>query len=277
LIALAVGYGAGRVALEYLDRAQPKPLDLIRLIQDREDGNFYLWVPYDAVKIAWDGRVPDAEAPWGESHKAWSRQLIFASPARMYSPYSTPPGSSVDFVAWQMSRAVEAVYGETIPPDELKERYLRERTAGGAALIPERLHLAADYSRLRPIRAAGPVFPVVLGLSFALWMLSLAVYFQAFRAGVSNGKRIATGFGLLALMMLGWLAVLFGPIVRIVDGGAFNFVLTVVVRNAGESAAATAAVWIAMIAVAIASYYVALWRFGKAEAVQEGKAASCLN
>jgi len=108
----------------------------------------------------------------------------------------------------------------------------------------------------------------------ALWMLSLAVYFQAFRAGISNRKRLATAFVLLALMMLGWLGVLFGPIVRAIDGGAFNVVLTIALREAGESTAATAAVWIVMSAVAVASYFVALSRFVKIEAVQERKAAS---
>jgi hypothetical protein len=272
LLVLIVGYGAGRVGLHYLDRAHPRPLEVIHLIQDKEDGNYYLRVPYSAVRIAWDGRVPDAEAPWGESHQAWSRPLLPGSSARMYSPYSTPPGSSIEFVAWQMSRAVAAVYGETIPPEELEQRYLRERTDGGAALIPEKLRLSADYPHLRRVRDAGPAFPVVMGLSFALWMLSLAVYFQAFRAGVSNKRRLVTAFTLLALMMLGWLSVIFGPIVRAVDGGAFNMGLTVALRQAGESADATAAVWMAMIAVAVVSYYVAWRRFSKVEAVQERKA-----
>ena len=274
VLILMAGYGAGVVGLGYLDRTHPRPLEVIHLIQDREDGNYYLRVPYSAVRIAWDGRVPDAVAPWGESHGAWSRPLLFAGPPRMYSPYSTPPGSSIDFVAWQMSRAVEAVYGETIPPQELRQRYLKERTDGGAALKPEKLHLSADYPHRRRIRDAGPAFPVVMGLSLALWMLSLAVYFQAFRAGISNRKRLATAFVLLALMMLGWLGVLFGPIVRAIDGGAFNVVLTIALREAGESTAATAAVWIVMSAVAVASYFVALSRFVKIEAVQERKAAS---
>jgi Na+/alanine symporter len=87
---------------------------------------------------------------------------------------------------------------------------------------------------------------------------------------------MATAVGLLALMMLGWMAVIFGPIVRLIGGGAFNMVWSTAIQQAGESAVATAAVWIAMIALSVASYYVALWRFQKIEAIQERKAASCL-
>jgi hypothetical protein len=273
MIILLVGYGAGQITLQYLGRAHPKPLEVIHLVKSNKDGNYYTRVPYSALRIAWDGAVPDIVAPWGETQKVWSGHPVFALPAKLYSPYSTPPGSSIDFVAWQLSRAVEAVYGETIPADDIKERYLTERPDGAAALIATRLQISADYPQLRPIRNAGPVLPVVVGLSYSLWMLSLAVYFQAFRAGISNGKRMATAFGLLALMMLGWLAVIFGPVVRLISGGYFNGGLTVALRMAGESNVATAAVWVSMVALSAVSYRVALLRFGKAEAIRERKAS----
>jgi hypothetical protein len=268
---LAAGYGAGRVTLAYLDRSRPMPLEVIHFIQDREDGNYYLYVPVSAARIAWDGRVPDVQAPWGETHKMWSRPVIAGAPCRLYSSYSTPRGSSIDYVAWQMARAVEAVYGQSIPPEELKRRYLRERTDGGAALVQKKLTLSADYPYLRRIRNSGPAFPVVIGLSYVLWMLALAVYFQAFRAGVSGGKKMATAVGLLALMMFGWVAVIFGPLVRFLRTYDFNGGLTAAVCQAGDSRVATAAVWILMIAVAAASHRLALWRFKKVEGVPERK------
>jgi len=271
MIILLVGYGAGSITLQYLDGARPKPLEVIHLVKSKKDGYYYTRVPYSALRIAWDGDVPDIVAPWGETQKVWSGHPVFALSAKMYSPFSTPPGSSIDFVAWQLSRAVEEVYGETIPADEIKERYLTERADGGAALKTKKLQISADYPQLRPIRNAGPVLPVVVGLSYSLWMLSLAVYFQAFRAGVSHGKRMATAFGLLALMMLGWLAVIFGPIVRLIGGGYFNGGLTAALRQAGESTVATAVVWVSMIALSAVSYWVALWRFGKVEAIRKGK------
>jgi hypothetical protein len=271
MVVLLVGYGVGSVTLGYLDRAHPKQMDVVHLIKSREDGNYYIRVPFRALRVAWDGHVPENVAPWGEAHKAWTGKPLVFLPVKLYSPYSTPPGSSIDFVAWQLSRAVEAVYGAQIAPDEIKGRYLRERTDGGAELIPDKLHLEADYPYLRPIRKPGPVLPVVMGLSFAIWMLALAVYFQAFRAGISNARRMMTAFGVLALMMLGWLAVVFGPIVRRISGGYFNGGLTAALRQAGESPVATAAVWITMIAVSLASYRLALWRFRNAEAIRESK------
>jgi hypothetical protein len=84
---------------------------------------------------------------------------------------------------------------------------------------------------------------------------------------------MATAFGLLALMMLGWLAVIFGPVVRLISGGYFNGGLTVALRMAGESNVATAAVWVSMVALSAVSYRVALLRFGKAEAIRERKAS----
>jgi hypothetical protein len=172
-----------------------------------------------------------------------------------------------------MSRAVEAVYGETIPPDELRERYLTARDAGGAALKTDRLTIAADYPYLERIRTAGPAFPVLMTLTFSLWMLALALYFQSFRAGTSNRRRMGVAFVLLAVTMLGWLAVALGPMLRVLNTPVINAFLTIVLRRAGESAAATAGVWVASVASSVLAYRLALWRLERAEAVQERKAA----
>jgi hypothetical protein len=276
LVVVIAGYGTGLALLHYLDSARPRPLEVIHLIQDREDGNYYLYVPYSALRISWNGRVPEVTAPWGETHKVWSRRPFLGTPVAIYSPYSTPPGSSIDFVAWQMSRAVEQVYGATIPPGELERRYLKKRSDGGAALIPKKLDLAADYPNLRRVRKAGPVFPVVVGLSFVLWMLSLTVYFQTFRAGTSNVRRTATAFGLLALLMLGWLGAFVEPLVRVLGAGYFNAGFTVALRQAGRSTGASAAVWLVMIALSSSAYAVALRRFEKVESVQERKTTAAL-
>jgi hypothetical protein len=111
-----------------------------------------------------------------------------------------------------------------------------------------------------------------MGLTFTLWFLSLAVYFQTFRAGVSNRRRMTVAIALMALMMLGWLVVLFGPLLRVLNSPEINAFLTVNMRRAGESAGATTGIWIVSIAVSLAAYRLALWRFEKAEAIQERKA-----
>jgi len=272
LVVMLAGYGAGLIATNYLDRTSPRPLEVLHMTYSEDEDNYYLRVPYSVLRVAWDGRVPEAVAPWGETNDVWTHAVFFGSRAKVYSPYSTWPGGSVDFVAWQLSRAVEAVYGETISPEELKARYLEERSDGTAALITKKLTISHDYPHLVKDRKAGPAFPVVMGLTFTLWMLSLAAYFQAFRARVSNGKRLATAFIVLAVLMLGWLSVIFGPIVRVLSSGLFNGFLTAATRQAGESVSATAAVWIVSIVVSAAAYRLALWRFERAEAIQERKA-----
>jgi hypothetical protein len=268
-----LGYGVGRVTMEYLERERPKTLEAIRFAGDRENANYYLYVPYNAMRISWDGRVPDTVAPWGETHEAWSTPLFPGSRWKLYTPYHTPPGSSTDYVAWQMSRAVEAVYGESISPEELRERYLETRDHGGAALKTDRLTIDADYPNLKRIRTAGPAFPVVMALTFSLWMLALAIYFRAFRAGIPNRRRMTVVFVLFAVTMLGWLAAALGPILRILNTPAVNAFLTIVLRRAGESAAATAGIWVASVAVSLAAYRLALSRLERAEAIQERKAA----
>ncbi len=271
-IVILAGYAVGGIALGYLDRNHPKPLEVIHLIKEYDGDNYYLRVPFRILHVTSDERAPETTAPWGETHEGWSYALLPGGLLKMYSPYSTPPGSSIDYVAWQMSRAVEAVYGETIAPGELAARYLRETADGGAALKDRKLSISADYPHLRPLRKAGPVFPVVLGLTFAMWMLGLAVYFQAFRAGVSNGARTAVSFAVMGFFMAGWLAVLFGPIVRVLHSGRHNGGLTALLAQAEGSPVATAAVWIGMAVLCVAAYRVALWRLGKAEAVREKKA-----
>jgi hypothetical protein len=271
-IVLLAGYAGGGIALGYLDRNHPKPLEVIHMVQDSESGHYYLYVPYRILHVTLDEHIPETVSPWGEAHEGWSYPLLPGGLLKMYSPYSTPLGSSIDFAAWQMSRAVEAVYGATIQPDELASRYLREKTDGGAELIEKRLTISTDYPDLRPLRKAGPVFPVVAGLTFALWMLGLAVYFQAFRAGVSNSARTVLAFGVMGFFMAGWLAVLFGPIVKVLHSGRHNGGLTALLARAEGSPVATAAVWIGMAILCVAAYRVALWRLGKSEAVREKKA-----
>jgi MprA protease rhombosortase-interaction domain-containing protein len=166
----------------------------------KEDCCHYLYVPIGANEFAQDGDPADNVSPWGEHHEPWSVPLYRGSRAVLYSPYSTPDGSSIEFVALQLSRATEAVYGTRIPADEIRERYLRIDEEGRVALGQEGLPLRRDYPHLEPRRAA-PEFPFLFLPAGLLWMGMIWLYLQFFRPGWSVTARNVV-FGVLLVVLL---------------------------------------------------------------------------
>jgi hypothetical protein len=171
LVALICFVGARIVGDAQRDR---RPLIECRMIE-RESGGTWcrLSVPDPFYEIAWTGRPPELRAPWGESHAPWSGHLVRGLAPAVYSPYDTPADASVDFVAWQMSRAIEAVYGATIPPEELRARYLigREDASAGSAftLLDDYPSLdAAARTQILPFGAVWIALPGLLLLALAL-------------------------------------------------------------------------------------------------------------
>jgi hypothetical protein len=63
-------------------------------------------------------------APWGESATLRFEPLLPGLPLAFANPYDITPESSIDFVAWQLSRAVRDAYGAEVAPEEIRERYL---------------------------------------------------------------------------------------------------------------------------------------------------------
>jgi hypothetical protein len=273
ILVLVMGYGAGLVTMRILEaEGRPQP-EAMRYFQYRGDDHFYLWVPAGALEFAWDGEPPTMVSPWGEEHEAWCRPLFRGSRIKVYSPYQTPEGCSIEFVAWQISRAVEKIYGESIQPELIAEKFLRERADGGAALIGQSLTIQSDFPHLRRVNPGGPVFPVLLGSVWTLWMLAIAVYLRAFRAGVSRAKRKATLVGILAALMMMWIVESFiAPMLKLVNiDGCLGLIITVFDR-AGQSVGATAAVWLISLSVSAAAYLLALRQFRRAEAPPQQKA-----
>jgi hypothetical protein len=269
MVALLAGYGGGAALAGVLERVKPPTVEVIHLIRGRDDGNYYLYVPYEALRVLRGGEPPETVAPWGEAHPAWSRPLWRGASIKVYSPYHTPAGSSIDYTAWQISRAIQAVYGESVSPDEIKDRYLEPRADGSARLRGNALTIQKDFPDFRRDTSSGPVFPVIFAWVFILWMLSLAVYLQAFRAGVSKTVRNVTAGVLMGLMMLWWLTEFIAPMLHLVETQMVDAVFMNWLRRVGESAAATAAVWIAAIALSAAAYWLALNRYRCADAPYE--------
>jgi hypothetical protein len=205
LLIASLGYGIGRVVIT----ARSEPTDRVRF-QETHQENFcppyplpvaMVRVPTGYCRIAWDG-PPENGSPWGESHEAWSLPLYKGSRAVFYSPYSTTEGSSIEFVALQISRAVEAVYGESVSPEEIRERYLDVDLEG--RVVPKQaagLSLLKDNPgwEARPERSQFPIVITAVGLSF---FLMAVVYFRTFRATLTDRARKLVFFGLLAVALI---------------------------------------------------------------------------
>jgi hypothetical protein len=119
-------------------------------------------VPNNYWEVAWDGKLPVFESPQGESVSPCCGLRLFPGlSALVYKPYHTPSDASPELVAWQLSRAVEAVYGVSFPAQELRERYLVLADDGSVAPREGGLTLLADYPGLEQPRYK-TAFPLVL-------------------------------------------------------------------------------------------------------------------
>lgn len=226
-----------------------------------------VWVEVDQrfMGVSLDGRPPTLSAPWGESHEAWRETLFRGASAVMYNPYNTAEETSADFEALMTSRAIEEVYGQAIPPEEIRDRYfvvednqVTGLQAGGFALLE-------DYPGLQAPAATGPETPVYMLLVLTPWLLLVALFLRSFRA-TSSIRFIRgvywLGLGVLlgTLLLQGVLSVLglFSP-----DAG--RGFLAVFIRSLGASHFTVLATWGVSLVVIVASYRFALTQFERAE------------
>jgi hypothetical protein len=268
LAVLLAGYGLGMAVIALRADTAAKG-EVIHFLENKHDGHTYLYIPASSMKIAWDGEIPQTVSPWGGTHEAWSKPVHRWSRVRLYSPYHTPPGSSLEFVAWQMSRAAEAVYGETLKPDEIASRYLEKRADGSVALRGEKLTILKDNPSLRRVRHGGPVFPVLIGSVFVLWMLASVLYMQALRADVKRHTRAVVMWALMAAMLAWWFAPFVLGVTHVADPEIVTGFLVIVFARVGDSARATSLVWSAAIAFSAAAYALATRRFSRVEVIRE--------
>ena len=157
LLCLALGYGIGGWGDGLRQRPYERGFHQNRhLSQD---------VPVEFFAVAWDGRIPLLDTPWGESREPWSIPLFKGSRIALYAPYTSPDSSSAEFAARQLSRAIAAFYGDSVDSEIIAARYLEEDEKNGVRLRRNGDPLLADYPRvLHPIpNGALPVFMLLAG------------------------------------------------------------------------------------------------------------------
>ena len=257
LLMVVAGYGAGAIVATGAE-ARTEYVDM----QETEAG-YTVTVPLRVHRIRGDGSAPPADSPWGESHVPQGMTLTGIGRAAAYSPYGAPPGSSERFVALQISRAVEHVYGASIPPDEIAERYLVMRDDGTVAPRDGHLTLRTDYPGLQ-VRS-GPLFPMLTALAVVPWLLLAAVLFRAYRAAVAAWVRHVVFWGPLGLLLLLWIAISLGSVIGLAEVWVFRALIEIPLMKLGESAVGTFAVWIAALAVTSGAYLVAEGQFRRME------------
>jgi hypothetical protein len=156
--------------------ARRDPLVACRWVElQGQPGRCGIQVSPDLRMASWGGNPPPAVSPTGESHTPTAMPVVRGGRAVAYNPYATPEGSSPEFVAWQLSRALEAAYGVTIPAAALQQRYLTRQPDGRAAWAVPHPDPRQDYPQLTPpIRLnALPVVALIVGLPTLLLLAGL--------------------------------------------------------------------------------------------------------
>jgi hypothetical protein len=258
LLVLSFGYGAGNLAI-----ASEQPSEQVEYRE--EESHYYTYVPIGACEIAWDGRPPENTSPWGESHAAWKVPLYAGSRVALYSPYHTPIGSSPEFVALQISRAIEAVHGIRVPPADVQNRYLEVDGEGEVRLRTTGLTLWEDYPDLKP-RGHGPEFPVVLLLAGLPFLIMVAVYLRAFRTGFSKTFRVGVAVTLLVFVLALHVSQFVAYVANVTEPWLVGGFLEILIRQLANTLPGGAmTVWGVSMLLLFAGYRLAETQFVRAE------------
>lgn len=214
-----------------------------------------LLVPLTNWELAWDGQVPPVTAPWGETQQPASQPLWRGGRPVLYKPFSTPSGSSERFVAWQIARAAEAIYGASLDPEELRSRYLTTDGGGRVILSAPSLSLARDHPALRPVDR-GPLMPLVMLLVGAPWALLLALALRLHRPGVTARARriglVAIPAGIMAVHAAGVALAMS----HVLDYDGLSAAIVILARRLGGAWPGGAwGLWIAALAVLAALWW----------------------
>ena len=210
LFLLLVGYVTGTVVNNH-----SRDHDELIVFADQEN-SYGVLIPVEYFELLPEGETGLVAAPWGESHPQKMLAVLEKEndddEGRIWKPFTTPRGSSLEYVAWQLSRAVDSVYGVQVDPVQLAEQYFVVNKSGGVELREDKLTLSADHPEWKAKASVsnGPVVLFGLGL---VWLPLLTIYFSMGRIKYRSWKRkIALWGGMaftLALHLLLFMSALF--------------------------------------------------------------------
>ncbi len=195
ILMLGLGYWLG----QWQASVQSANVEVISFVND--ETGYGLKVPPISFQVVKAQEAPLIRADWGETHQAESVSVMKGLPWLLYKPYTTPEGSSEQFVAWQISRVVKAVYGENLTPEEIIDRYLETDESGRVQVCSGGLSLKEDYPQWEKI-PSGPVFPLLFGAAVVLYLLILALLFRSLRWQASLKKTRAVFWSLMVTLLM---------------------------------------------------------------------------
>jgi hypothetical protein len=260
LVAVALSYGVGVAAVRVIRGPVPE-IDI--QIGTAAAG---IRVPEGFWEIAWDGRVPRTEAPWGEgAGTCCIKPLRAGGRIAVYQPYHTPPGSSPEFIAWQASRAIRTVYGREVHYEEIRSRYLAdgedgvEDTTASSALFEDLPDLGSS--------ARGWTFPFVMAFVGFPWLVFAALVHRLNRArGAERFASFVLG-GVFALVMALGIGLQLAGVAGLLDLGAMGTFGAILLRRVAESLpGGSFAVYSACAILLAGSYLLAQSQFRRVEA-----------
>jgi hypothetical protein len=183
----------------------------------------------------------------------------------LYSPFAPRGEASPEFIALQLSRAIEAIHGESVSPAEVEERYLETGEDGTPVLTDEGAALRHDIAAFETPKRI-PIEPLLMSIIAAIFFFAAAFFFQAFRAHRSHGFRkgvwIVLLLGLLALHMLFMGLVIAGVIEPFTPTALFKIFIR---DTVGAGLGGTAVVWLLAASLFALSYAFTLRRFRRIE------------
>jgi hypothetical protein len=243
-----------------------------------------VWVDVDQsfLGVSLSGEVPTLRTAAGESHTAWSEPLLRGLAPVVYNPYNTSEETTADFEASMLSRAIEDVYGQVIPPDELRRRYFvvedgrvvglqQLRMIDGEPRHPrsridtdEVFALLDDYPHLvRP--ALGPETPIYMVLVLVPWLVLTALFFRSLKATHSL-KYVRRVYWIgLAIPMVAMLTLVLLSVFGILSPDAARAYLAAAIRSLGATPWLWLATWTSSLLIIGLSYWLALRQFERAE------------
>lgn len=268
VLALFVAPQVALLLLGYAGGTLSPDDEYVGMIYNRSEEHYFVVMPYRFWEIVPAESQTANTAPWGESQEAAQRPLFRGSAWALRSPVSTPPGSSMEFTSWQISRAVERVYGRQIPPQELAQRYLELNQKGEVVPKGGRLKLGNDELGLKP-HPRGPLLPLLFALSVSPWLLILSVFLRAVRAGRSKRFQIGVLWAWLGLLMAALLGQFAASVMHLMDPEALLGWIEILMMRLGRSGVAVAALWALAGLLTLASYLVAQGQFERIEVTSE--------
>ncbi|MBZ5640062.1 MAG: hypothetical protein LAO51_15045 [Acidobacteriia bacterium] len=258
-IAFAAAWSAGAlVESRFGVRAE-----FVDFLKDEQTGRWSVTVPLRIHRLAFDGRAPEILSPWGESHPADRQPLLRGGRGVIWSPYSTPPGCSARFVALQISRASEAIYGLPLPIEEVERSWLATLPDGSIVGRAPGLPIRAERPGLSP--RSGPAFPVLMTLVVVPWLLLVAALFRAYRSTIPDKARRAIHWGGMGLLILPLPVQLVTTMAHLARPWLVRAFVEIPTWELGRSALGTVAAWVGGGLLLIVAYRVAEIQFLRME------------